>query len=156
MTDIGPLDPAVLPAGIRSRFLDDINGLRVHLLEAGHETPGRPCVLLLHGFPELAYSWRKIMPPLAAVGFHVIAPDLRGYGRTTGWDGAPAATYDSDLRGFRLLNAVRDALGVIRALGQFLVPPCQHDSAQQQHFHARCKNRALRRFKWKVSLRAIR
>ncbi len=117
MTDLAPLDPAILPAGIRSRFLDDINGLRIHLLEAGHETPGRPCVLLLHGFPELAYSWRKVMPPLAAAGFHVVAPDLRGYGRTTGWDGAPAATYDSDLRGFRLLNAVRDALGVVWALG---------------------------------------
>ncbi len=113
MTEIGPLDQAVLPAGIRSRFLDGINGLRVHLLEAGFETPGRPCVLLLHGFPELAYSWRKVMPPLAAAGLHVVAPDLRGYGRTTGWDGA----YDSDLRGFRLLNAVCDALGVIWALG---------------------------------------
>jgi pimeloyl-ACP methyl ester carboxylesterase len=108
------LDPAILPAGIRSRFLSDINGLRVHFLEAGHETPNRPCVLLLHGFPELAYSWRKIMPPLAAAGFHVVAPDLRGYGRTTGWDGA----YDSDLLEFRLLNAVRDALGLIFALGQ--------------------------------------
>ncbi|HET6239422.1 MAG TPA: alpha/beta hydrolase [Acetobacteraceae bacterium] len=113
MTDLAPLDPAVLPGGIRSRFLDDLNGLRVHILEAGHQTPGRPCVLLLHGFPELAYSWRKVMPPLAAAGFHVVAPDLRGYGRTTGWDGA----YDSDLRCFRLLNAVRDALGVVWALG---------------------------------------
>ena len=113
MTNIEPLDPAVLPTGVRSRFLDGINGLRIHILEAGHETPDRPCVLLLHGFPELAYSWRKVMPPLAAAGFHVVAPDLRGYGRTTGWDGA----YDSDLRGFRLLNAVRDALGVIWALG---------------------------------------
>ena len=117
MTELAPLDPATLPAGIRSRFLDDINGLRIHLLEAGHETPGRPCVLLLHGFPELAYSWRKVMPPLAAAGFHVVAPDMRGYGRTTGWDGAPATTYDSDLHGFRLLNAVRDALGMIWALG---------------------------------------
>ncbi len=113
MTDIGPLDPTVLPVGIRSRVLENINGLRVHILEAGHETPNRPCVLLLHGFPELAYSWRKIMPPLAAAGFHVVAPDLRGYGRTTGWGG----DYDSDLRGFRLLNAARDALGVIWALG---------------------------------------
>ena len=110
---IGPLDPSVLPAGVRSRFLDNINGLRVHILEAGYATSGRPCVLLLHGFPELAYSWRKVMPALAAAGFHVVAPDLRGYGRTTGWDGA----YDSDLRGFRLLNAVRDALGVVWALG---------------------------------------
>jgi pimeloyl-ACP methyl ester carboxylesterase len=113
VTQPGPLDPAVLPPGIRSRVLEDINFLRVHILEAGHETPGRPLVLLLHGFPELAYSWRRIMPALAAAGFHVVAPDLRGYGRTTGWDGA----YDSDLRGFRLLNAVRDALGVVWALG---------------------------------------
>jgi len=74
VTDLGPLDPAVLLPGIRSRFLDDINGLRVHILEAGHETSGRPCVLLLHGFPELAYSWRKVMPPLAAAGVHVVAP----------------------------------------------------------------------------------
>ena len=109
MTAIGPLDQAVLPAAIRARCLDGINGLRVHLLEAGFETPGRPCVLLLHGFPELAYSWRKVMPPLADAGLHVMAPDLRGYGRTTGWDGA----YDGDLRGFRLLNPVRDALGLV-------------------------------------------
>ena len=60
-----PLDSAVLPAGIRSRVVPDINGLRMHILEAGHEIPGRPCVLLLHGFPELAYSWRNVMLPLA-------------------------------------------------------------------------------------------
>jgi hypothetical protein len=55
-----------LPSSIRSRYVDDINGLRVHVLEAGFETKGRPCVLLLHGFPELAFSWRKVMPVLAA------------------------------------------------------------------------------------------
>ena len=78
-------------------------------------TPARPCVLLLHGFPELAYSWRKVMPPLADAGYHVVAPDLRGYGRTTGWH----ADYDSDadLASFRLLNAVRDQLGLVDALG---------------------------------------
>jgi pimeloyl-ACP methyl ester carboxylesterase len=102
-----------LPPGIRSRFVDGINGLRMHVLEAGYETRGRPCVLLLHGFPELAYSWRKVMPQLAAAGYHVIAPDQRGYGRTTGWD----ADYDGDLRSFRLLNLVRDALGLVSALG---------------------------------------
>jgi pimeloyl-ACP methyl ester carboxylesterase len=102
-----------LPAAIRSRFVEGINGLRVHVLEAGFETQGRPCVLLLHGFPELAFSWRKVMPVLAAAGYHVIAPDQRGYGRTTGWD----ADYDGDLNSFRLLNLVRDALGLVSAFG---------------------------------------
>ncbi len=115
MSAIAPLAPAVLPAGIRSRFVDNVNGLRMHLLEAGFEDGGRerPCVLLLHGFPELAYSWRKVMLPLAQAGFHVIAPDQRGYGRTTGWD----ADYDGDLASFRLFNLVRDALALVYALG---------------------------------------
>jgi pimeloyl-ACP methyl ester carboxylesterase len=45
--------------GIRTRFVESVNGLRMHVLEAGFETPSRPCLLLLHGFPELAYSWRN-------------------------------------------------------------------------------------------------
>jgi pimeloyl-ACP methyl ester carboxylesterase len=102
-----------LPPGIRSRFVENINGLTMHVLEAGFETTGRPCVLLLHGFPELAYSWRKVMPALAAAGYHVIAPDQRGYGRTTGWD----SNYDGDLSPFRLMNLVRDALGLVFAFG---------------------------------------
>jgi len=105
---------ATLPPGIRSRFVDGINGLTMHLLEAGFETGHRPCVLLLHGFPELAYSWRNVMLPIAAAGFHVIAPDQRGYGRTTGWDG----DYDGDVGSFRMLNLVRDALGLVWALGE--------------------------------------
>ena len=109
-----PLDSAVLPAGIRSRFVDDVNGLRVHILEAGFGgATARPLLLLLHGFPELAFSWRRIMPGLAEAGYHVVAPDQRGYGRTTGW----SANYDDDLRPFRLLNAVRDAVGLVAALG---------------------------------------
>jgi len=108
-----PLDPDTLPPGMRSRFVSEVNGLRMHVLEAGFEGAGRPLVLLLHGFPEIAYSWRKVMLPLADAGFHVVAPDQRGYGRTTGWD----ADYDADLAGFRLLNAVRDALGLVAALG---------------------------------------
>jgi pimeloyl-ACP methyl ester carboxylesterase len=108
-----PLDTGVLPAGIRARFVQNINGLTVHMLEAGFETPGRPCLLLLHGFPELAYSWRKVMLPLAAAGYHVIAPDQRGYGRTTGWD----ADYDGDLASARMMNLVRDAMGLVFALG---------------------------------------
>ena len=104
---------AWLPAGIRSRFVNDVNGLRVHVLEAGYETSGRPALLLLHGFPELAYSWRRIMLPLAEAGYHIIAPDVRGYGRTTGW----SADYDTDLTPFRRLNKVRDALGLVAAFG---------------------------------------
>src|SRR5215468_4378565 len=102
-----------LPPTIRSRYVDGINGLRMHVLEAGFETRGRPLVLLLHGFPELAFSWRKVMPALAAAGYHVIAPDQRGYGRTTGWD----ARYDGDGDQFRILNMVRDATSLVFALG---------------------------------------
>jgi pimeloyl-ACP methyl ester carboxylesterase len=113
MNEIAEFDERVLPAGIRSRFVDSVNGLRMHILEAGFESSGRPCVLMLHGFPELAYSWRKVMAPLAAAGFHVIAPDQRGYGRTTGWD----PDYDGELASFRILNLVRDALALVSALG---------------------------------------
>src|SRR6516162_5790437 len=113
MTDIAPLERAALSPGIDSRFVRNINGLDMHLLEAGDGSPGQPLVLLLHGFPELAYSWRKVMLPLAGAGFHVVAPDQRGYGRTIGWD----SDYDGDLASFRILNAVRDALGLVSALG---------------------------------------
>ena len=106
-----PYTDAMLPPGIRSRFVDGVNGLRMHVLEAG-ET-GRPCLVLLHGFPELAYSWRKVMPVLADAGYHVIAPDQRGYGRTTGWND----DYDGDLVPFRFLNLVRDTLALVNALG---------------------------------------
>jgi pimeloyl-ACP methyl ester carboxylesterase len=104
---------ATLPAGIRSRFVNNGNGITMHVLEAGFDGADRPCLLLLHGFPELAYSWRMIMLPLAAAGFHVVAPDLRGYGRTDGTDVA----YDDDLRPFAIPNRVRDALGLVFALG---------------------------------------
>jgi len=102
-----------LAPGIRSRTVTNINGLSVHVLEAGFDEPDRPLVLLLHGFPDLCYSWRKIMVPLATAGYHVIAPDQRGYGRTTGWDDA----YDVDLGAFSLLAMVRDALALVHAFG---------------------------------------
>src|SRR5262245_36909037 len=108
-----PRRNSTLPSGIRSRIVTHINGLAMHVLEAGFETKGRQCILLLHGFPELAYSWRKVMLSLAAAGVHVLAPDQRGYGRTTGWDDA----YDGDLDSFRRPNLVRDALGLVSALG---------------------------------------
>ncbi len=80
----------------------------MHVLEAGD--PARPCVLLLHGFPELAYSWRKVMPALAAAGYHVVAPDQRGFGQTTGWDAA-------DLPSFALGNLVADVVALLGRLG---------------------------------------
>ncbi|MDG2169691.1 MAG: alpha/beta hydrolase [Opitutales bacterium] len=122
-TDSGPYDSSLLPDGIRSRFVEDINGLRMHVLEAGYDGDNRPGILLLHGFPELAYSWRKIMVPLAEAGYHVIAPDQRGYGRTTGWD----REYDGDLYSFRRLNVVRDALGLVYAMGHKQVMVVGHD-----------------------------
>jgi len=115
-TDIARLPPygnGTIPAGIRARAVANVNGMTVHMLEAGYETAGRPAVLLLHGFPELAYSWRKVMLPLAAAGYHVIAPDQRGYGRTIGWDDS----YDADADPFRILNMTRDAIGLVYALG---------------------------------------
>lgn len=123
MTTIEPLGKSFLPPGIRSRFVDNGNGLTMHVLEAGFENPDRPVVLLLHGFPELAYSWRKMMPPLAQAGFHVVAPDQRGYGRTTGWDGR----YDGDLGSFRILNLVRDTMGLLASLGIQAVTVVGHD-----------------------------
>jgi len=102
-----------LPAGIRSRLINNVNGITYHILEAGFEGAARPCVLLIHGFPELAYSWRKVILPLAGAGFHVIAPDLRGYGRSGGTD----VTFDDNLAPFALLNKVRDMLGLVSAIG---------------------------------------
>jgi pimeloyl-ACP methyl ester carboxylesterase len=80
------------------------NGIDIHLAEAGSGPP----VLLLHGFPELWYSWRHQLPALAEAGYHAIAPDLRGYGRTA----APptAETYD-------MVHMAADVTGVLDALG---------------------------------------
>jgi pimeloyl-ACP methyl ester carboxylesterase len=113
-SDLPPLDSALLPTGVRSRFAQGVNGLRMHLLEAGHGEPGRPCLLLLHGFPELAYSWRKVMPALATAGYHVVAPDLRGYGRTA----TEPVAYGADLAPFRMHNLLLDLLCLLAALGR--------------------------------------
>ncbi|AKS32188.1 alpha/beta fold hydrolase [Mycolicibacterium goodii] len=58
--------------------LVDTNGVTLRVTEAGER--GSPVVVLAHGFPELAYSWRHQIPVLAAAGYHVLAPDQRGYG----------------------------------------------------------------------------
>jgi pimeloyl-ACP methyl ester carboxylesterase len=102
-----------LPPGTRSRYIDNNNGVRMHVLEAGFEDRGRPCVVLLHGFPELAYTWRNQLLPLAQAGFHVIAPDLRGYGRSV----VTPVRFDDDVLPYMLLNRVSDVLGLVRALG---------------------------------------
>ncbi len=103
----------VLPEGIRSRQVAGVNGLDMHILEAGFDQAAKGRLLLLHGFPELAFSWRKLMLPLAQAGYHVVAPDQRGYGRTTGWDDR----YDGDVAASRPLNLVHDALALVAALG---------------------------------------
>ncbi len=119
----GPYADSMLPAGVRSRLVDNVNGLRMHVIEAGSKTGARAGVLLLHGFPELAYSWRRLMPALAAAGYHVMAPDLRGYGRTDG----TGVGYDDDLRPFRMLNEVRDMLSLVSAFGYREVHLAGHD-----------------------------
>ncbi len=101
-----------LPNGVTSRMVANGNGLNMHVLEAGPEDA--PMLLLLHGFPELAYSWRRVIMPLAQSGYRVVAPDQRGYGRTTGW----SQGYDIPLHEFGPLNFVRDAVGLVQALGR--------------------------------------
>ena len=67
------------------------NGVELRVLEAG--PADGPVVVLCHGFPELAYSWRHQLPALAAAGYHVLAPDQRGYGGSS----RPAAIIDYDI-----------------------------------------------------------
>jgi len=100
-----------IPVGIRSRLVDNNNGIKMHILEAGFEEPGRPLILLMHGYPELAFSWRKNLLPLAAAGYHVVAPDHRGYGRSGGTD----VKFDDSLWPFRPMERVRHPRAGLRA-----------------------------------------
>ncbi len=100
-----------LPRGIRSRFVEDINGLTMHVLEAGDEQDALPAAA-----PWLSGTGVQLAQGDAAAGaagFHVVAPDQRGYGRTTGWDRG----YDGDLLPFRMLNLVQGCLALVSALG---------------------------------------
>lgn len=108
------LRPLSLPAGLReAQISSDASDLSYHIIEAGEK--GRPLILLLHGFPELAYSWRGIMPALAQEGFYVVAFDQRGFGRTTGWD---TSSFDQvDLNTFSTTNLVRDVMVLALRLG---------------------------------------
>ncbi|KAL8716328.1 MAG: hypothetical protein Q9220_000233 [cf. Caloplaca sp. 1 TL-2023] len=108
------LPPLPSLSGLKERQVTSVaSDLSYHIIEAGKSDS--PLLLLLHGFPELAYSWRKIMPSIAAAGYHVVAFDQRGYGRTTGWDTRPF--HDVALSTFAPLNLVRDAIVLVNALG---------------------------------------
>jgi pimeloyl-ACP methyl ester carboxylesterase len=111
------LPPLDLPAGIPSRYVDTTPySLIFHILESlptNHTNPtSTPPKLILccHGFPEIAYSWRKILPLLSAAGYHAVAFDQRGYGRT---HSPTPLTRDS----FRPLNLLKDTLALVHALG---------------------------------------
>src|SRR5215467_13160158 len=106
-----PYGNSTLPVGVGARLVPNVNGLTVNMLEAG--TPGLPLVLLIHGFPNLGYSWRKVMPAIANAGYYVVAPDCRGFGRTVGWD----RSWDADPTPFLTLNMVRDQIALVSALG---------------------------------------
>lgn len=114
--DLPPLPPLPLPDGITEDYVDCISscGLTFHILKSGD--PKNPLVLFTHGYPELAYSWRKILPSVAKAGYFCVAPDQRGYGRTTGW--STQTSYDeTDLTDFTLTNLVRDLVCLVQTLG---------------------------------------
>lgn len=109
--DFWKLRGAIRLLTIKSSFLDDVNGLRMHYYQVGEV--GAPLVVLLHGFPELAYSWRKLIEPIANLGFYVVAPDQRGYGKTTGH----TVGYDVDLAEFGMKNLTKDVAEFVGKLG---------------------------------------
>ncbi|KAI9929986.1 hypothetical protein AWENTII_003560 [Aspergillus wentii] len=109
------LPPLPLPPSIRSRIIST-SALNFHILESGYSPDNsRPLIILLHGFPEIAFSWRKVLPRLADAGFYAVALDQRGFGRTTGWD---TSSYNEvDLSTFSLTSLVRDVVILVHALG---------------------------------------
>jgi pimeloyl-ACP methyl ester carboxylesterase len=92
----------------------DVRGLRMHIAEAGTG----PLVVLLHGFPESWYSWRHQLVALAEAGYHVVAPDQRGYGGTD----APA-----EIDQYSMLYLVGDVIGLVDALGEATAVVVGHD-----------------------------
>lgn len=92
------------------------NGIQMHVAESGDA--GAPLVLLCHGFPESWYSWRHQLPALAAAGYHVVAPDMRGYGQTD---------KPEDVRAYTQLHHVGDMVGVLDALGAATATIVGHD-----------------------------
>ena len=105
------LDPSTL-----EELWFEPDGIRLHAVAAGPQDG--PVVLLLHGFPEFWYSWRKQIGPLAAAGFRVIVPDQRGYN---------LSSKPSSIEDYRLENLVSDIVGVVDQLGQQRVYLVGHD-----------------------------
>src|SRR6186713_3103280 len=95
------------------RFVQS-NGIRMRVAEMGKG----PLVLFLHGFPESWYSWRHQLPALAKAGYHAVAPDLRGYGKSD----RPPAVEDYDIR-----HLAADAVGILDALGEKTAVLVGHD-----------------------------
>ncbi|MEO8027105.1 MAG: alpha/beta hydrolase [Bryobacteraceae bacterium] len=101
------------PGEIKHRFVQ-VNGIKMHIAEQGEG----PLVVLCHGFPELWYSWRHVLPALAAAGYHAVAPDMRGYGQTD----APPNVDD-----YTQFNMVGDIVGLVKALGYQQAVVAGHD-----------------------------
>lgn len=101
------------PAGAQHRLVD-VPGGRIHLVEQGTG----PLVLLVHGFPELWYSWRHQLPALAEAGYRAVAIDVRGYGRSSVPDAVEA---------YRIGAHVEDNVAVVRALGEETAVIVGHD-----------------------------
>jgi len=99
------------------------NGIRMHVAEAG----AGPLVVLCHGFPESWYSWRHQLRALAAAGFHAVAPDMRGYGRTD----CPQA-----IDQYTLLHLVGDMVGLVDVLGAERAVIAGHDWGAPVAWHA--------------------
>jgi pimeloyl-ACP methyl ester carboxylesterase len=99
------------------------NGIDIFLLEQGEG----PLVVLCHGWPELSYSWRHQIPALAAAGFHVAAPDMRGFGRTS----APA-----DINAYSIFDHVGDMVALVAALGEKRAIIVGHDWGAPVAWHA--------------------
>ena len=70
------------PTDFPQPTLIPVNGVELEVFEAGRHNAGRP-IVLCHGWPEHAFSWRHLMDPLAAAGYHVIVPNQRGYGHSS-------------------------------------------------------------------------
>lgn len=94
----------------------EINGITLRVTEAGPKNG--PLVLLIHGFPELAYSWRYQIPALAEAGYHVVVPDMRGYGGSS----SPANVEDFDIH-----HLAGDVVGLIDAFGHETASLIGHD-----------------------------